>query len=199
MVRIIGITGKSGSGKTHLCRLLEQQGYQTESADEFNRSLLAKDQVLTQLENVLQENIRNAAGYVDKRKLMSFVFSDKTKKKQIEKILHPLIYDELFQKIQQEKEEKWVFFEGALLCEKKQNDFLSASVLVLCPKEVCFQRLLGGRQLPVWIANALLTIQTPDDLKVKNVTHQFSGVSSKLESVKQLIENLTDYFAQRNK
>ena len=86
------LTGGIATGKSSVARLFETDGYRVIDADKIAHEVLE-----TQKEKIAEmfgeEMIRE--GKVDRRALGAVVFSDPLKRKQLEQLLHPLIYEEI--------------------------------------------------------------------------------------------------------
>jgi len=93
------LTGGIATGKSSVARMFEMDGYRIIDADKIAHEVLE-----TQKEKIAEmfgeEMIRE--GKVDRRALGSVVFSDPLKRKQLEQLLHPLIYEEIEAQAKQE-------------------------------------------------------------------------------------------------
>ncbi len=93
------LTGGIATGKSSVARLFETDGYRVIDADKIAHEVLE-----TQKEKIAEmfgeEMIRE--GKVDRRALGAVVFSDPLKRKQLEQLLHPLIYEEIEAQAKQE-------------------------------------------------------------------------------------------------
>ncbi len=109
----VALTGGIGSGKTAVCNIFHQAGLEAGleiiDADVIARNLLAgsltgsHSQALKKVYNLFGSDVFNSSGQeegqLDRKKLRTLVFSSKTKKKQLEELLHPLVYEEIFSQI----------------------------------------------------------------------------------------------------
>jgi len=101
---IIGLTGGIGSGKTTVCNCFSTLGTPIIDAD-----LVARDVVmpgtpgLTQIINTFGQGILAQDGALDRGKLREQVFSDASSRKELEAILHPLIRQQMDEKLAQLK------------------------------------------------------------------------------------------------
>ncbi|MCP3852747.1 MAG: dephospho-CoA kinase [Gammaproteobacteria bacterium] len=107
----VALTGGIGSGKTAVTELFQElASEQTEpieltiiDADIIARDLLSGslkeapvDSALQQVQILFGANLFNQNGFLQRDKLRSLIFSSKEKKKQLESLLHPLVYNEIF-------------------------------------------------------------------------------------------------------
>lgn len=88
----IALTGSIATGKSSTVKLLEAAGFHIIDADKIAHKILDEQhQAIAQKfgEGLVHE------GKVDRKALGAIVFSDKEKRKALEALLHPLIYDEI--------------------------------------------------------------------------------------------------------
>jgi len=88
----VALTGGIATGKSSVARMFEADGYRVIDADRIAHEMLE-----TQKEKIAEmfgpEMIRG--GSVDRKALGALVFADPPKRKRLEALLHPLIYEEI--------------------------------------------------------------------------------------------------------
>lgn len=153
----IALTGGIGSGKTAVTDLFQKIAAQSESpdclrfidADNIARELLSgslKEPSSYALQAVYQlfgSGLFNSAGQLDRRQLRSLIFSSATKKKQLEDVLHPLIYKEIFSKVRalsQQAENTLVIIAIPLLLETETESHFDRILVVDVPVELQIAR-----------------------------------------------------------
>ena len=95
-MRIIGITGPSGSGKSHLCEYIARLGVPVIDADEVYHSLLVPpSRCLDELRRVLGDGVFAPDGSLDRPALSSIVFSDKAKLELLNSTVLGIVIDEI--------------------------------------------------------------------------------------------------------
>ncbi len=140
-MKIIGLTGGIGSGKTTVSKIFETFG-----AAVYNSDLRAKKiqdenhEAISGLKKLFGENIYSKDGILDRKKVASVVFSDEMMLQKLNALIHPLVFEDFsnFCKINTEK--KAVVLESAILIESgffKRVDF---SVLVTADLETRINR-----------------------------------------------------------
>ena len=137
----IGLTGGIGSGKSTVAKLFAELGSPQIDADQIAHELVdpGKATLLT-LEKAFGKEIITASGALDRKKLKGLIFSNPEKKKQLESIMHPLIYAEIQKKIDHLKN-KYVIISIPLLLETKMTDFVDRVLVVDCPVALQISRV----------------------------------------------------------
>lgn len=130
MAKKIAITGGIGSGKSTVCNLLKQEGYDVFSCDEIYRGLIQEPVYIKKIATVFPDCIKN--GKIDKILLAKNVFSDTEKRAQLNAIAHPLIMQALFEKMETCK--KTCFAEVPLLFEGNYQNLFDDVLIITRPK-----------------------------------------------------------------
>lgn len=99
MVRV-GLTGNYGMGKSAALNLFRELGAFTINADEIVAGLLTEQPVLDTVRGIFGDGVFDEDGRLLKDRAASIVFSDGEKKKALEALIHPLVFqrvDELIE------------------------------------------------------------------------------------------------------
>ena len=90
----IAITGGIGCGKSTVLKFLEANDVACLSADAVVRGLLSKDKkVIDSVITHFGTELKNEAGFVDRRALAKIVFQSNSDLEWLESLLHPLVQD----------------------------------------------------------------------------------------------------------
>ena len=140
---IIGITGRSGSGKTYLSKLLESIKNNTVSLniDKVGHMVLLKEEVQVKLIKAIGIEILNDEG-IDRRKLGKIVFSSEEQMKILEDITWPYMKDYIDEFIF-ENFDKTIILEWALLPNSHYFEMCNLKILVDVPYEIRLQRAIA--------------------------------------------------------
>ena len=120
---VIGLTGGIACGKSTALACFDQLGWETISTDVIAHRLLLEDErVETSLRKEFGEKIFSSKGTIDKGRLGCLAFDDPSKRRWLEKLLHPLIRKEWLRAVKVAKIERIVvevplLFENALESE----------------------------------------------------------------------------------
>ena len=95
-MKVIGITGGTGAGKSSVCDELKRCGAEIVDCDKIARMVVEKGKpALKELVGVFGEEILLCDGTLDRKKVGSIVFSDKEKLDALNSITHKYIFDEM--------------------------------------------------------------------------------------------------------
>jgi dephospho-CoA kinase len=93
-MKICGLTGGLGMGKSTAARFLHEHGAQIMDTDELARQLVQPGQpALTEIQSVFGKNIVAPNGELRRDELARIVFADAAARKKLEDILHPRIQE----------------------------------------------------------------------------------------------------------
>jgi dephospho-CoA kinase len=91
-MKICGLTGGVGMGKSTAAEFLRQRGAQVVDTDELARQLVQPDQpALTEIKKEFGDEIISSSGELNRAGLARIVFADAAARKKLEEILHPKI------------------------------------------------------------------------------------------------------------
>lgn len=130
---IIGMTGGIGSGKSEALKIFESLNIKVIDLDKISKEI-------TDTNHQAAEEIKSAFGNVfdkdnrlDRKKLKEIIFSNKNKKINLEKILHPKILQEVKKKLNALSNESYVVIDIPLLFETNQyTSLISRSLVIDC-------------------------------------------------------------------
>ena len=141
-MKVIGLTGGIGSGKSTVLCEFRNLGADIISCDEISHRIMkrgesAYNEVVAEFGN----GILNAENEIDRRKLASIVFADGKKLEVLNGITHRLIYEDIKRQISESGAEL-VCVEIPLLFNSECPLELAAKIAVLADKEVRISRVM---------------------------------------------------------
>ncbi len=139
-MKIIGITGGIGSGKTTITKYIESLGYPVYIADDQAKNLLDTEEVVNEIRNVFGEEIIEN-NLVDKKKLATFVFGNEDKLKKLNEIVHPKVRQHFINWLKQ-CDKPLVVKEAAILFESGAYKDCDYTILVTAPEDVRIDRVI---------------------------------------------------------
>lgn len=105
-MKVIGITGGVGAGKSSVLSFLKETcGAQICQLDEVAKKLQkSTGECFRQIVELFGEEVVGADGELERQKLAEMVFSDSDKLKQLNSIVHPAVYQWVLQDIEEKKQ-----------------------------------------------------------------------------------------------
>ncbi|MCO4844801.1 MAG: dephospho-CoA kinase [Sulfurovum sp.] len=191
----IVLTGSIATGKSSTVKLLEASGFHIIDADKIAHQILDEQhQAIADMfgeECVKEEK-------VDRKALGAIVFADSSKRKELEALLHPLIYEEIERlSIDQDRLGKPYFIDIPLFFEGGRYP-IKKSLVVYTTKEQQLERLMQREGYTKEEALNRIETQIPVEQKRKLATYVIdnSGTLTQLEKecerVKEEILNDSD-------
>jgi len=137
---VIGITGPIASGKDSFCGVLKEAGIRIIDADGVGHRVLegkARRRVL----KAFGKEVASKDGFVDRKKLGKLVFSSRKELQKLNRLLHPMIKNEVLNEIKSSGS-PIVAVNAAVLKEIGLNPVMDAVIAVISKKENRIKRLL---------------------------------------------------------
>lgn len=144
-VRLLGITGGVGSGKSTLMRLLGRAGVPGIDSDAIVHRLLGRGtQVYAEVVAQFGEDILGESGRIDRRRLGRKVFASKASRRRLERIIHPAVFAEIAREVRRLGAGgcKLAAVEIPLLFETGAERGMDKTVVAYAPKSVQLERVM---------------------------------------------------------
>ncbi len=191
-MKIIGITGGIGSGKSTVSYEFKKLGATVVDADSISRMVTAKDGyaypeiIQTFGKEILLEN-----GELDRKKLAKLVFSDKNKLNVLNKITHKYIFEEMERQIDNAETEILVLDVPLLF----SNDFpikCDLKIAVIADEELRIRRVKNRDGLNTEEIQARMKNQLADEdyIKLADVCIVNEDLCETREQVKKIYERM---------
>ena len=167
---LIGLSGGIGSGKSTAARLLEERGAVILDADRIAHEILAPGGAAVRA--VLQRfgpEVAGPDGGIDRRRLRSVVFADPAARRDLEAIMHPLIYAAMASRLGGTFEPATVVVVDApLLVETGGRDRVGMQALVVVAAEQSQQieRVVARGGMTAEEAARVIAAQAPAERKL---------------------------------
>ncbi|HLZ94891.1 MAG TPA: dephospho-CoA kinase [Candidatus Dormibacteraeota bacterium] len=189
-MKLIGLTGGVGSGKSTVAAILRHLGAVIVDADEAAHAVYEPgtpgfDAVVAEFG---PEYVRD--GRIDRGGLGRLVFDDEAARARLNAIVHPLVREWMAERTRDAFEQgaEIVVQDVPLLYENGLEDLFSSIVLVYAPPDVQLRRLVGERGLPEDRARAMIAAQMPIDEKRRRAHHVIDNAGTRDETRRQVEE-----------
>lgn len=167
----IGLTGKTGAGKSTVALYLKEKGCYIIDGDVIARRITEKGSpVLSLLQKAFGEDILSENGELIRKRLAERAFSSRENTDLLNSITHPVIKDNCLQEIEKAKQEGYTVcvIDAAALLDSSCKDLCDKIVVVTAPEEVRLERILRRDKISVAQAMTRINAQKADDYYFSN-------------------------------
>ena len=147
----IGITGGIGSGKSYVCRLLEQRGYTVYDCDSAAKRLIRTSPFIRRRLTALigpetyfkesGDSSQESGEYIlNKKAVAEFLLKSEDNARAIDRIVHPAVFRDFI-----ESGMEWM--ESAIIYESGIYRLVDRVIVVTAPKELRIQRVIARDEI----------------------------------------------------
>lgn len=171
-MKIIGITGSSGSGKTTVSKIL---------SEELNAKIINADEVVKQLQQkgtkyyqeiveTFGQEILQEDSSLNRKKLAEIIFQDELKKEKLDNLTYKYVVEEIKAQVKNAKE-KHVIIDAPLLIESKLNKICDKVIAVVSSKKEQIERICKRDNIEESTARKRLESQKDNEFYKKNANY----------------------------
>lgn len=194
MMKVIGLTGDAGSGKSTVARILAGLGATVVDADQVVRKLTAPGSpVLEQIVHAFGKTVLNPDGTLDRPRLAARVFANPGELTVLNRITHPPVLEVLEARIRtvRSQERGVLVLEVPLLLETGMHSLVDQVWLVTADRPVKLGRL-RKRGLSPELAERILEAQMPQEQKIVHAHRIIDNNGSLTRTREQVIKYWTE-------
>lgn len=194
-MKVIGITGGIGSGKSALLSAIGQ---------EYKCRILLADQIANFLKEpgqscyepivyLLGKDVLDEEGLIDKRKMSDKIFGNEALLELVNAVIHPAVKYYICQCIEEERRNgqvDFVFVEAALFIEAGYRDIVDSLWYVYAREEVRIHRLQEGRGLALEKIYSIMDNQLQEEVFREHCDVTIDNSDSLAKSMEQVHRNL---------
>ena len=194
-MRIWGLTGNIGSGKSTVGRMLTARGVPVVDADQVAREVVepgrpALGEIASRFPGVLRPD-----GTLDRKALAARVFADRGERGALERIIHPRIAEEVATRMAAlaSAGHTTAVYEAALIVENGLQHGLDGLIVVTAPPEAQIARLRMRDNMSEEEVRARIAAQLSSTEKAKQATVVIENAGSEVElsaQVDRLVERM---------
>lgn len=149
-MKIIGITGGIGTGKSTVLNLLKQEyhAYIVEADKLAHELMLPGEAVYHRITDIFGTDILNIDGTIDRNRLGAIVFKDADSLRKLNEVVHPAVKQYILQDMETKKKEgnvEYYVIEAALLIEDGYKTICDELWYIYVEREERIKRLIAGR------------------------------------------------------
>jgi len=187
-LKIIGVTGGIGSGKSTVARILRDLGAKIIDADKIAREVTAKGEpALAELVDYFGQEILDKDGELNRKYLANIVFNDKKKLEKLNEITHKYIIKKIINKVNKLKEEgkhDLIVLDVPIPVEHGFLDIAEEVWVVKSDKETRIRRIMERSKISYEEALKRIEAQISDDeyFKIATLIIENNGTLEELEN-----------------
>jgi len=188
-MRIFGLTGNIGSGKSTVAAMLREAGIPVIDADRISREVTAPGgPAYDAVVQAFGGGIVLDDGSIDRKRLGEIVFSDPASRERLERITHPAILEAMKETIAGIEREghRAAVVEATLIHESGRKGLFDAVVSVACDRETAISRLAARDGMSRSQAEARLRAQMDADRKAGASDYVIDNSASPEETSRQV-------------
>ncbi len=164
-MKIVGLTGGIGSGKSTIARMFRELGVPVYNSDERAKKLMVSSKTARKKITELLGEKAYSGEKLNRSYIAEKVFKDGEMLKKLNGVVHPLVRKSFMSWTRRQKY-PYVIQEAAIIFENKNQDFYDKIVLVTAPKEVRLDRILKRDGSPREKILERMGNQWPDSKKI---------------------------------
>ena len=193
-MRVIGITGSSGSGKTTVCKIIKKL---------YNSEILDADKVAKELSNdvnsdyyremvklfgkecLLEDNMLN------RKKIAEIIYKDEAKRKSLNNLTFNYVVKKMKKDLSEIKDKDLVIIDAPLLYEAGVDKLCDKVIAIIAEKSNKVKRICLRDGIDELFAKKRLLIQNEDDFyinKADYVIYNNKDFKELEESIKKVLE-----------
>jgi len=202
-MKIVGLTGGIGSGKSTVARLFAEQGIHWVDADDVAREVVEPGTpALEAIARHFGDQILLESGGLNRPELRALIFQDENERKWLEQLLHPLIREAMLEQLHpRDYHLPYTLLVSPLLLETDQHEMVDRIVVIDVPTDVQILRTVSRDSNTHEQVQRIIDAQMSRDDRLKKadfVIDNASGVESAKTQVAALHAQLMVEF-QRTK
>ena len=201
-MRIVGLTGGIGSGKSTIVRLFADQGVHWVDADDVAREVVVPGTpALKAISEHFGKDILLDSGELNRAELRSRIFQGDSERQWLEQLLHPLIREAMLEQLKpQSYDLPYTLLVSPLLLETDQHTLVDRIVVVDVPIEVQIERTVSRDGNTPEQVQRIIDAQMSRDKRVGKADHIITnagGVEDAKAQVAKLHAQFVDEFQPR--
>ena len=193
-IKVIGLTGSIGSGKSAVSDIIKKAGIPVIDADVISKEAVAKgSKGLEMIARQFGDGFIDRDGNLDRKKLAGLVFENEDARKKLNGIVHPLVIEEFLRqkKLYEEQGREMVVFDCPLLLEQNLERLVDTVVVVHTSEDVQIERIMKRDAMTREEAVARIRSQMKSSEKLEKADIAIDN-SYSLEKLNETVLDLID-------
>lgn len=192
---ILGLTGGIGSGKSAAAERFAELGVHVVDADQVARSVVEPGSAaLAQIVDRFGVPILASSGELNRAALRERIFTSVEDRHWLERLLHPLIRQEIWASLSR-AESPYAVLVSPLLVESRQHEQVDRVLVVDVPEDLQLQRVLARDQVSEDQVRAILAAQARREDRLRHANDVLVN-DRDLAWLRQEVDRLHDRYLQ---
>lgn len=175
-MKIIGLTGGIGSGKTTVLNFFKEFNIPVYISDiEAKKLMHTSIEVMDKIKNLFGEKAY-LHSELNRAYIASIVFGNKEKLKLLNEIVHPAVHND-FKEFLKKQKAPYVIYESALLFENNSESQFDKIVLVVSPMQLRIDRIMKRDNSSIADIQVRISNQLSDEKKIDRADYIISNIN----------------------
>lgn len=187
-MKIIGITGNSGSGKSIVCEIIKENfNAEIIDADKIAKNLTASDtKYLQEIIKTFGNSILDKNSKLNRIKLADIVFNSKEKKMLLDKLTFKYVVDEIKEKIKHIQNCDYILLDVPLLFESNLCEICNITIGIVASEDVKIKRIMQRDNISLERAKSRLNSQPKDEFYMEKCDYIINNKDNLEETTNQV-------------
>ena len=190
-MKIVGLTGGIGSGKSAVLSVFSSLGVPCYQSDSSAKKLMHQDpELINQIKALFGDDLYEGEK-LNRGKLAEVVFADKSKLESLNAIVHPRVKED-FQLFLSQQNADYVIKEAAILFETGGAEDCDVTILVTAPEDLRIERVMKREKSKVEHIKSRMRHQWSDEKKIPMADYVINNIDwdKTLKKVEEIHQKL---------
>ena len=189
-MKVIGITGGIGSGKSYVCKIIEEMGFAVYYSDKSAKFLMdSNEHIQKELKRIIGDDAYTLQG-LNRELISNKIFSDTTLRQKMNQLIHPIVREDFEQWKKSFTDNEFIFNEAAILFETGSYINYDSVILVYAPLKLKIERIKKRDEITEEEVLKKMKSQWSDAQKMKLTPHHILNDGKK--NLRQRISVILD-------
>ena len=190
-MKIVGLTGGIGSGKSAVLSVFSSLGVPCYQSDSSAKKLMQQDpELINQIKALFRDDLYEGEK-LNRGKLAEVVFADKSKLESLNAIVHPRVKEDFHLFLSQQNAD-YVIKEAAILFETEGAEDCDVTILVTAPEDLRIERVMKREKSKVEHIKSRMRHQWSDEKKIPMADYVINNIDwdKTLKKVEEIHQKL---------